>query len=487
MKYKFLLATTVFALLLMVSPLNGAQIFLSALTFWGLLTLATPRRGYCLEGAAPAVLSEEMEKLFKEIGANWQNVKGVIERTKSIEANMEKLKPGELPTQLEELTKGITSVRGEMDKWKKDHLAKQQENDRTMRPGCVVTDACARYLAAIVIQGMEAHGKLTSHPQREKLCQMACDTLGVQQRSTLTTSDIPMPTDFGSQVVELVWKYGQARQYATIYPLGTITVKLPKLTTSPKFGPISIAATVTEKSPQFDWVTFTAVKYGGLVRFPSEIDADSIVPLGNFIARYIAREMAVVEDANYFAANASGVWAPTVAGGNLITGLQVGLLQQADTLSKSITLPAGKTAVSDVTLAEIRGVRALVSTAVLQMGSGAYYMNPTLEAKLPSLNTLGAPLVYRNEGGRATIDGWPIRWVDVLPPYDPNGTANADIPFIGFGDASYHYFGLRSGMEVAHSRDVFFATDEIAIRALERFATGLMADTAFASVVTAAA
>jgi len=36
------------------------------------------------------------------------------------------------------------------------------------------------------------------------------------------------------------------------------------------------------------FVTFTAEKFGGLVRIPTEIDDDSIVPLGQFIARYSA-------------------------------------------------------------------------------------------------------------------------------------------------------------------------------------------------------
>lgn len=422
---------------------------------------------------------------MKDIGNEWGTIKGAVNRVAELEKKIKESGEGKLIKDVEEIARQLKQVQTDADNFKKAALARATEGHRNIRPGCVVTDECAKHLAAVVIQACEVHGKLNNHPQREQLCKSAADILGIQQRATLTTTDIPMPTDYNSQVVELVWKYGQARQYATVYPLGTITVKLPKLTTSPKFGPIAIAVAIGEKSPQFDWVTFTAVKYGGIIRFPSEIDADSIVPLGNFIARYIAREMAVVEDANYFAATAAGAWAPTVAGGNLITGLQVGLLQQADTLGYSVTLQNGKTAVSDLTVTELRGVRALVSTAVLQMGNGAYYMNATLESKLSAFNTIGQPLIYRNEGGKATFDGYPIRWVDVLPPYDPIGTPNPDIPFIGFGDASYHYFGLRQGIEIMHSRDVYFATDEVGIRALERFATGLMANNAFAAVVTA--
>jgi len=63
-----------------------------------------------------------------------------------------------------------------------------------------------------------------------------------------------------------------------------------------------------EKSPQIQFVTFTALKAGGIVRVPSEIDADSAPDLGQFLARYVARESAKWEDTCGFLADGSGTY-----------------------------------------------------------------------------------------------------------------------------------------------------------------------------------
>ena len=49
---------------------------------------------------------------------------------------------------------------------------------------------------------------------------------------------------------------------------------------------------------------------------------------------------------------------------------------------------------------------------------------------------------------------------------------------VAFGELSYWYFGLRKDVSVDVSRDVYFATDEIGMRALERFDCQLLADNA---------
>ena len=77
----------------------------------------------------------------------------------------------------------------------------------------------------------------------------------MELRAALTTTDIPLPTEFQSQVVELVWMYGDFRRNATPFPMGTGTVKLPKLKTSPAFGLIALSGAVPEKSPQVAFVT----------------------------------------------------------------------------------------------------------------------------------------------------------------------------------------------------------------------------------------
>ena len=209
-------------------------------------------------------------------------------------------------------------------------------------------------------------------------------------------------------------------------------------------------------------------KAGGIVRIPSEIDADSIVALGQFIARYIAREMARWEDTVLFTADGTATYK-----------LMSGVGKASITLGKSVLLSAGKTAPSDATLADFRALRRQVSTAAL--GMSAYYLNLTWENRLVSFNNNTNGQVYVPNGANgATLDGFPLRWVDVLPVYDTAPNAGA-IPII-FGAMEYQALGIRSGLAIDTSADVYFESDEIAIRALERLVIGRMADDALAAL-----
>ena len=167
----------------------------------------------------------------------------------------------------------------------------------TRVPG-LVSDDCARYFTGIALAGRLKSGKQVENA--DYLHGLAKDILGVEIKTALSSTDIPLPTEYSGQVVELVSQFGAGRRYGTVYPLGTGTVKLPQLKTDPAFGLIAQSASVGEKSPQTARVTFTAEKYGGLVRVPSELDADSIVSIGQFIARYAARQIARIEDVVFF-------------------------------------------------------------------------------------------------------------------------------------------------------------------------------------------
>jgi HK97 family phage major capsid protein len=344
---------------------------------------------------------------------------------------------------------------------------------RELRPGQVVTDDCAEYLAAIMICGAERLGKLgdTTGHNKTRLLEKTGAILGLNQKAALTTSDIALPVVYSAQVVELVWKYGQARKYGTVYPMGAGTAKLPRLKTSPAFGFIAMSAAIGEKSPQFEHVQFDAQKAGGIIRVPSEIDADSIVQLGQFLARYISRETARWEDKTFFAADGTGTY-------NSLKGIG----KAAVDLGHKIVLGSGKTHPSDITMADLRNLRAQINTAALPYAS--YMLNMTMEALLVSFNTAGNVYYIPNGANGPTLDGFPVRWVDVLPVYDQSAHVS-QIQAL-FGDPSYMYLGTRGQMRVETSADVYFATDEIAMRALERFTIGLMADDSNAALQLAA-
>jgi HK97 family phage major capsid protein len=377
--------------------------------------------------------------------------------------------------EIDELNRKLLEVR-------KNHVSLASRGATSVAVPNQVSNACARHLGLLAV--LVNLPRITDPRSRDIATSEAKNVLGAEWRAAITPSDIPLPVGYSGEIVELVSRYGRARQYGTVFPLSTGTVKLPRLTTDPNFGLIAMSATVPEKSPQVAWVTFNAEKFGGLVRMPSEINEDSIVPIGQFLARYAARQLAYVEDYNFFLSTGAG---------SGVNGSVAGLCFSVITNSKIVQMASTKTHYSDATLANLRALRAVPDEAALY--EAAYYMHPTFEGLLSTFNTAGDRPYNPNaqlagaSGAQPlvttpTLDGFPIRWVNVMPAYST--AVNLSKVFILFGDPSYQYLGLRGGISFASSEHAGFTTDEILIRALERFTIGQMAPGSIAGLETAA-
>jgi len=367
----------------------------------------------------------------------------------------------------------LATLKSEFDKLAEDTRKLRQANLAVAAKGATrkgeVSEECARYLGGLAVVAGLKGGQLAG----DRYDGMVKDILGVEPKTALSSSDIPLPVQYNAQVVELVSAHGAARRFGTVFPLGAATVKLPKLTTDPAFGLIAQSGTVTEKSPQIGWVTFNPEKFGGLVRLPSELDEDSIIAIGQFVARYSARQIALVEDTNFFIGTGAG------SGAN---GSVKGLCLSTIDNSKVVQMASTKTKYSDTTLAHLRSIRATVDAPVI--GMGAYYMHPSFEQHLSGLNTAGDKPYQANGSRGATLDGYAINWVDTMPAYSTS--ANVSKVFVLFGDLSYQYLATRGGVRMDTSKEAGFTTDEILIRALERFTIGLMANGAVSGLETAA-
>ena len=352
-----------------------------------------------------------------------------------------------------------------------------------------VTDDCAKAITSVfVLECSKLSGALEhlirDPGMRERVQGVASETLGYETtKAALTSTTTPLPTVYVPQIIELVWKYGQARQYATVYPLGAGTVKLPRLQAGEDdfgylgVGTAGMSQSVTERSVTAELVTFTANKAGGLIRIPTELEEDTFIPLGQFLARYIARQLAKLEDKTMFIADGTSTYANQTGVGPFCAAGPGTYLQQ---------LGSGKTKPTDATVNDFRMMRRLINAAAL-VDDPAYYMHPSMEALLVTFNTIGQPLIYIPSNGAqpAKLDGFPIRWVGVLQPFDVKAAASKFLAV--FGALSYWYLGERGAPRIEISREVFFATDELAMRALERIDVEIMAIDALAALKTAGA
>ena len=470
-KYPFLMATLAVLALVVSLFILGAVSSLEAACLLGLGQLAI----LCKDRKRPALFSvsasqgqfDEMEKMLKNL------------------LNYEQLLK-DLPDRFKRAEREVDSVRADLRTIRKSGLASIGGGVRWNGNKPFVTDDCARAITSVfVLQCAQINNGLESliadASARERVKAFAAGNLGIEVRTAMTGTEIPLPTVYVPQVIELVYKYGQARQYATVYPLGAGTVKLPRLKAGEDdfgylgAGTAGMSQPVGEKRVTAELVTFTANKAGGLIRIPYEIEEDTFIPIGQFLARYIARQLAKLEDKTLFLADGTASYAGQTGVGPYCVANPTYLLQ----------LAAGKTKPSDVTLDDLRNLRSKVSGALLAGGFDcAYYLSPTFEPMLRGFNKYPNFIVYENTNGQPKFDGWPVRWVGVTQPFITAAAASTFITF--FGDLSYWFLGERGAPRIEVSREVFFATDELAMRALERIDVEAMGIDAMAALQTAA-
>lgn len=409
---------------------------------------------------------DDITKLLGQIGDEHKTLRG---------------ESGALKTDLNLLRNDITALKSGQDPVAKAIESLQRESadlrrlglaGRTAKParrGCLRDDTALGLGCAMSLLLAEKGGWNIDGKQLEDLKGFCREVLGVNTKATLTTSDIPQLVQYANEVAELVGMFGVARQVGTVFPMGADTLNLPSLLTDPSFGIIGQAGAVTEKSPQYSLIALVAKKWGGIVRYPREIEMGAVAAFGQFIARYGARNFAFIEDDCFFNADGTGTY-----------GTLNGLRKVVDVVATTEVHIAGGTANNSGTLANMRAVRSKVASSALRVA--AYYFHVSFENKLSGFNSAGDK-PYRTVGARnaelgvgggnglvmsdATFDGFPIVWVDVMPTL--SATASLNQVYGLFGDASFMYFGDRMKPEVAVSDQAYWTTDELGVRFLERF------------------
>jgi HK97 family phage major capsid protein len=343
-----------------------------------------------------------------------------------------------------------------------------------------VSNDCARHLAAQFILHCHKSDKLDglcSVPaQRDGLLDFARSTFNLTTRAALTTpGDVPLPMEFSGELRELISDFGVVRRRMSPYPIGMGTSRPARMGARPAFGSIAMSVAFTEKSPAISFASLESHKIGGIVRLPREIEEQSIVAMGQFLARYGAVEFARAED----------TWGFLADGGAGYEGVK-SIVPTAIEGGRTVTLAAGKTKPSDATLDDFRLLRSKVNKAALNGRLSAYYLDTTWETRLPSFRTAAEPNVYqRLPDGTAVLDGYPIVWTDVLEPYGIAAAVNK--PLAVFGALAFWWMGEHGSPRIDTSEHVWFANDQLAVRFIEEIDFDYCAQDATAALITAAA
>jgi HK97 family phage major capsid protein len=293
--------------------------------------------------------------------------------------------------------------------------------------------------------------------------------LGADIRNAMSTTSNPdggflVPDELSRTIIDLREQYGVFRREARVWPMGSDTLLIPRRAGGVTVAPVGENSLIGQSNPTFNMVQLVAKKIGGLCVMSSEIAADAVIDLADYVAQEFAYAFALFEDQMGFIGDGTATYHSVRGLGNLFTttgGAGGGQL-----------VGAVDAATNHDTFAEIDAVDL---TAV--MGKlPAYALN---NAKWYT-SAVGAQVVFNrlaaSAGGNTTQTlrdglglsylGYPIVISQVLP----TSTGDlSDVPMLYFGDLrKAAQMGDRRMVEIARSNERYFEYDQIAIRGLER-------------------
>ena len=278
-----------------------------------------------------------------------------------------------------------------------------------------------------------------------------------------------VPEEFMNKVLDIASDVGYARKRGTVITMSRYTLNIPKLSSKPAVQWIGEGGAIATGQPAFDQVQLVAKKAGLIVPVTSELFEDSAVDISAVLTRVFAEALAGAEDEQAF-----------VGDGTVFTGI----LNAAGV--NTVTLPAGKTACSDITADDLINLISAVPSSVAN--KSAFFMHRSVLAKIKTLKDGNGSYLFDPKD--KTIWGYPVYTIDAMPSMADSA---ADKAFIIFGDPSWLYLGDRKQMSVMIADQAtvgstnMFESDMIALRVVERIAIAVAMPNAFAVLKTAAA
>lgn len=290
-----------------------------------------------------------------------------------------------------------------------------------------------------------------------------CRDHGIQTvKNVMTTTDnqlggftIPNPMEVG--IIALREQYGVFRRNAFVEPMISDTKSISR----PVGGIVAYftgeGVTGTESDSQWKNINLVAQKIMALARMSKELSVDSVVSIADQVTRDVAYAFALKEDQCGFLGDATSTY-----GG--ITGLINALLA-----SSQYTAITGNTAFSTLDLADFETMVGMLPQYA-EAGAKWYISKPAFMASMARLADAAGGNTKSDIAGMAERQflGYPVEIVQVM-----NSTLTAQTSTSGlcyFGDlAMAATLADRTGMSIETSDQVYFTSDQIAIKGTERF------------------
>lgn len=268
-----------------------------------------------------------------------------------------------------------------------------------------------------------------------------------------------VPDEFSSSLINLREEYGVARKYSHIEPMGSDVKRIPRRATGLTAYWTGEASATTESTAAFDQVNLVAKKLSCITTTSSELQEDSLVNIGDFIAGEIAYQFALKEDAALFVGDGT-----STHGG--ITGLATNLpVAKAGAIASTTNNPGA------LTLPNLTSAMQLLPDFANNANTRFYMHRETWYGAFQRLMyAAGGTDVSQAMAAPQKFLGYEVVFTNSMTAAGTGNWTTGD-PIYYFGDMSLvSYFGDRRATSIAFSDSALnaFEQDELVIRGTER-------------------
>lgn len=269
-----------------------------------------------------------------------------------------------------------------------------------------------------------------------------------------------VPDELSQRIIDLMTRYGKFRANTTILPVNSARVHVPKIGSDMIVYCPDEGGSITASDISLEMITMMPKKWAALTAISNELEEDAASSVGILVASSIARQMAKYEDLCGFLGDGTSTYFAH-------KGIVGAFHSISDTISEIAGLKvASGNAYSEITLDDLRDVVALLP-ADYEEGAKWYCSKKFYYDVMHKLaEAAGVANIFEILSDKKTRNflGYPVEFVSVMPVAE----ANSQICCI-LGDLSMgSMMAQRKILSLDRSSDVYFATDQIGIRGIQR-------------------
>jgi len=301
------------------------------------------------------------------------------------------------------------------------------------------------------------------HESSKRWCQQHGVEFRALSSDVNTAGGVLVPDELQAAIITLREEYGFIRREAQLIPMGRDVMEVPRRTGNMTATPTGQGASLTESDGTLDQVSLTTRKWGILTRFSTELDEDAVVNIGDMVAQEMAYAFAYAEDDA--AVNGDGT--------STYNGVY-GLKKRFDN-NLTLTGAVGVTTAThnlftEIDIDDLIGLMA-ACPAYARRNAKWLCSQPFVDAVFVAIMAAGGGQIFTTmQDGMTQMRflGFPIIVSQVMPAGIATDYNNICVCLFGDFRAGC-MFGDRRGITVGRSADRYFDTDQIGIRATERW------------------